>query len=66
MSKVCHLCVEQQRLSDPQADKVGIRRAQLSPLELHFRMTSSEMDVCVLQPLLMWCSQCMAAWFDGG
>lgn len=22
MSKVCHLCMEQQRLSDPQADKV--------------------------------------------
>ncbi len=22
MSKVCHLCVDQQRLSDPQADKV--------------------------------------------
>uniref|UniRef100_A0A4W5JZF6 N-terminal Ras-GEF domain-containing protein n=1 Tax=Hucho hucho TaxID=62062 RepID=A0A4W5JZF6_9TELE len=24
MSKVCHLCVEQQRLSDPQADKVTL------------------------------------------
>lgn len=23
MSKVCHLCMEQQRLADPQADKVG-------------------------------------------
>ncbi|KAM9463389.1 ras-GEF domain-containing family member 1B-A-like isoform 4-T6 [Salvelinus alpinus] len=26
MSKVCHLCVEQQRLSDPQADKMRIRK----------------------------------------
>lgn len=23
MSKVCHLCLEQQRLVDPQADRVG-------------------------------------------
>uniref|UniRef100_A0AAY5KJG6 RasGEF domain family member 1B n=1 Tax=Esox lucius TaxID=8010 RepID=A0AAY5KJG6_ESOLU len=29
LSKVCHLCVEQQRLSDPQADKIRVR--QLAP-----------------------------------
>ncbi|PWA17019.1 hypothetical protein CCH79_00013247, partial [Gambusia affinis] len=26
MSKVCHLCMEQQRLSDPQADKLRLRK----------------------------------------
>ncbi|CAB1322457.1 unnamed protein product, partial [Coregonus sp. 'balchen'] len=34
MSKVCHLCVEQQRLSDPQADKMRIRKMAPKILQL--------------------------------
>ncbi|XP_042187170.1 ras-GEF domain-containing family member 1B-A isoform X2 [Oncorhynchus tshawytscha] len=34
MSKVCHLCVEQQRLSDPQADKIRIRKLAPRILQL--------------------------------
>ncbi|XP_052335681.1 ras-GEF domain-containing family member 1B-like isoform X1 [Oncorhynchus keta] len=34
MSKVCHLCVEQQRLSDPQADKMRIRKLAPRILQL--------------------------------
>uniref|UniRef100_A0A673XA22 RasGEF domain family member 1B n=1 Tax=Salmo trutta TaxID=8032 RepID=A0A673XA22_SALTR len=34
MSKVCYLCVEQQRLSDPQADKMRIRKLAPKILQL--------------------------------
>ncbi|XP_027133207.1 ras-GEF domain-containing family member 1B-A isoform X1 [Larimichthys crocea] len=34
MSKVCHLCMEQQRLSDPQADKMRIRKIAPKILQL--------------------------------
>uniref|UniRef100_A0A8C7C939 RasGEF domain family member 1B n=1 Tax=Oncorhynchus kisutch TaxID=8019 RepID=A0A8C7C939_ONCKI len=34
MSKVCHLCMEQQRLSDPQADKMRIRKLAPKILQL--------------------------------
>uniref|UniRef100_A0A8B9KAK6 RasGEF domain family member 1B n=1 Tax=Astyanax mexicanus TaxID=7994 RepID=A0A8B9KAK6_ASTMX len=34
MSKVCHLCVDHQRLSDPQADKVRIRKIAPKILQL--------------------------------
>ncbi|XP_038842875.1 ras-GEF domain-containing family member 1B-like [Salvelinus namaycush] len=34
MSKVCHLCMEQQRLSDPQADKMRIRKLTPKILQL--------------------------------
>ncbi|XP_029603518.1 ras-GEF domain-containing family member 1B-A [Salmo trutta] len=34
MSKVCHLCMEQQRLSDPQADKMRIRKMAPKILQL--------------------------------
>uniref|UniRef100_G3N446 RasGEF domain family member 1B n=1 Tax=Gasterosteus aculeatus aculeatus TaxID=481459 RepID=G3N446_GASAC len=34
MSKVCHLCMEQQRLSDPQADKMRVRKIAPKVLQL--------------------------------
>ncbi|MED6287560.1 Ras-GEF domain-containing member 1B-A, partial [Characodon lateralis] len=34
MSKVCHLCTEQQRLSDPQADKLRLRKITPKILQL--------------------------------
>uniref|UniRef100_A0A3B3E036 RasGEF domain family member 1B n=1 Tax=Oryzias melastigma TaxID=30732 RepID=A0A3B3E036_ORYME len=34
MSKVCHLCMEQQRLSDPQADKLRLRKITPKILQL--------------------------------
>ncbi|XP_037114963.1 ras-GEF domain-containing family member 1B-A isoform X1 [Syngnathus acus] len=34
MSKVCHLCVEQQRLGDPQADKIRLRKIAPKILQL--------------------------------
>ncbi|XP_070760002.1 ras-GEF domain-containing family member 1B-A isoform X2 [Enoplosus armatus] len=34
MSKVCHLCMEQQRLSDPQADKMRVRKISPKILQL--------------------------------
>ncbi|XP_050930869.1 ras-GEF domain-containing family member 1B-A isoform X1 [Lates calcarifer] len=34
MSKVCHLCMEQQRLSDPQADKMRVRKIAPKILQL--------------------------------
>lgn len=37
MSKVCHLCMEQQRLGDPQADKVYTRKNPFSAIR-HFQL----------------------------